>query len=179
MSEETKAVLRGLGVLGASAVVLSTFVSWYSYEVLFRTGPGAQVFDAPVTLWNLTTLAPVLLVAGSCVALAMIALVTSRVAGVVTALIGLGVEAYAVVRAFEIPSVAASGIAGGLPSVAATTVLDGGVFLAMSGGVLLVVASLADLLPSEEVAPATATTSGRTGPRRRRSVPGPGRTIQR
>jgi hypothetical protein len=177
MSDYTRSLLRSLGILGAILVVLSPFFSWYSYEVVVQSGRVTNIFDVAMTLWGLTTLAPILLSAGAVAALVVMTLVTSRAAALATALIGLGVVAYALVRCFDIPDLGVSALAN-RPRVDAATSVDAGIFLAISGGALLVIAALGELLPSRaaESTPETAALGGRPRlGRRRRGAPASGR----
>ncbi|MCW3009594.1 MAG: hypothetical protein JWP17_4220 [Solirubrobacterales bacterium] len=184
MYDDTRLLLRGLGVLGASFLVLATFLPWFSYQVLLPAGRVVTVLDIGVSLWAVTTVAATLFVVGGVVAAVMLTVVASRLAGVVTALVGLGAVAYTVVRCFSIPDLGINRVASILPTAHATTTLEGGLFLGMAGGLMLLFASLADLLPAkgdEARAPATeeASAPGRSRMRRRRGVPVSGRGVRR
>jgi hypothetical protein len=150
MAYDTRAILRGLGALGATIAVLATFFAWYSFEVVLAAGGAARLFVVPVTLWDLTTLAPVLITVGAIVALFCLAMVDSRVAGVVTALIGLGITIYAFVRLFDVPSLGVRDAAALARGVRATTTVDGGVPLELVAGIMLMLGSLGDLMRRRE-----------------------------
>lgn len=160
MSSDTRAALRGLGILGATVAGLTTFLPWYVFEVVLPVGGVTHVFAVPITLWGLTTLAPILIVVGAAVALLCLSFVRARWASAVAAVIGLGISAYAVVRCFDVPSFGVDLLpaSSGLPR--AKTQLEGGPILAIGGGLMLLAGSLADLLAPrrrEAATPATAT----------------------
>lgn len=157
---DTRAVLRGLAALGATFAVLATFFPWYVFEVVVPAGGVTHIFAVPITLWDLTTLAPILIVVAAVVALVCLAMVDSRVAGVVEALIGLGITVYALVRCFDVPALGVDALPPAVPRGGgrAATQLAGGTFVAMAGGLMLLIGSLADLLPDRgaQAAPAPA-----------------------
>jgi hypothetical protein len=145
MDVDPRAVLRGLAAVGTTIAFLAMFLPWYLFEVILPARGGTAVFSVPVTLWNVTTLAPILIAVGAVAALACLTLVTARWAGAVEALVGLGIVAYAIVRAFDVPDL---GVAPAGAANAATRV-GGGIFLAVAGGLMLLIGSLGDLLPAE------------------------------
>ena len=149
---DTRAVLRGLAALGATFAVLATFFPWYVFEVVLPAGGVTHAFAVPITLWDLTTLAPIIIVAAAVVALVCLAMIDSRVAGVVEALVGLGITVYAVVRCFDVPALGVDALPAAVPRGGgrAATQLAGGTFVGMAGGLMLLVGSLADLLPERE-----------------------------
>jgi hypothetical protein len=151
MSTDTRALLRSLAALGATVAVLATFLPWYRFEVVIPPlgRVPAHIFSVPVTLWGFTTLAPILIVVAAVVAMTCITMIDGRVAGVVTGLVGLGILAYAIVRAADVPSLAVPGPAA---AVHAVTRLDGGPFLALAGGLMLTIGALGDLAPAGDEA---------------------------
>jgi hypothetical protein len=156
MFSDTRAALRGLGALGATVAVIATFLPWYVFDVVLPLGGVTHRFAVAATLWDVTTLAPVLIVVGAAVALVCLSIVGARWAGPVEALIGLGITAYALVRCFDIPNLGVAGLRGGPGGTAgAGTELGGGTLLAVSGGIMLLLGSLGDLLPSPEADGAT------------------------
>lgn len=147
MSDNTRSMLRLFGILGAVLVVMGTFVAWYSYEVVITTAPVAHVFVVPVDLWSLYPLAAALLVAGAAAIMVLVsvpALAARRAAGMAAGLLGLGITVYAAIRCFDMPDLGVGPIGGALE---AETNLDGGPFLAFTGGALLILGSLPVLLP--------------------------------
>jgi len=109
-------------------------------------------------------------VAGAVASLILLALVDSRIAGALTALIGVAIAAYAVVRCFDIPNLGIRDLGQTAGQVRADTKLDGGPFLALTGGILLALGSLADLLPAREQPEGTAIPAGRSVLGRRRAA---------
>jgi hypothetical protein len=147
MSDYTRSMLRLFGILGAGLVLFGTFVAWYSYEVVITAAPVAHVFVVPVDLWSLYPGAAALLVAGAVAIMVLVgvpALAARRAAGVAAGLLGLGITVYAAIRCFDIPDLGVGPIGGALE---AETNLDGGPFLALGGGALLILGSLPVLLP--------------------------------
>jgi hypothetical protein len=150
MSDYTRSMLRLFGFLGGGLVVLGTFVAWYSYEVVITTAPVAHVFVVPVDLWSLYPGAAALLVAGAVAIMLLVgvpALAARRAVGVAAGLLGLGITVYAAIRCFEIPDLGVGPIGGALE---AETNLDGGPFLTLAGGALLVLGSLPVVLPRDD-----------------------------
>jgi hypothetical protein len=147
MINDSRALARGLGALGATLAVIATFLPWYSFDVVVPARPLVHIFSVPITLWGLTTIAPVLILVGAVAALVCLAMIDSRVAGIVEALVGLGITAYAVVRCFDIPNLGFH-LADASPGINAGTVLEGGPILSIGAGLMLLMGSLGDLLPS-------------------------------
>jgi hypothetical protein len=172
MTSDTRSLLRGLGAIGATVAVLATFLPWYSFQAVLDALGVQHLFAVPVTLWDLTTLAPALIVAGATIALVMLAVVEGRAAGAITALIGLAIGVYAVVRCFDVPHLQ---IPGPLHTV---TTLGGGAPLAIAAGLMLLIGALPDLFAAPEEEPAAAGTPARTAApafRRRRGAGAYGR----
>jgi hypothetical protein len=152
MSDFTRATLRAFGSLGATLVVLSTFITWYTFDVVFRVGSTVHEFAVGVDLWGPYTLAGILLVVGGAVGLVLVNMppaASSRPAGIVAAAIAVAVVVYAVIRCLQIPDLGISQIASALAGGAsAGTHLDGGPFLAIAGGLMLFAGAASLLVPS-------------------------------
>jgi hypothetical protein len=131
--------------------VLATFLPWYSFQVILPVSGVVHIFAVTTTLWGFTTLAPILIVAGSVLALLLAGLVSRPVSNVVVALIGLAIIAYGIVRCFDVPNLGVNILPGGLEAI---TQLEGGPFIILSGGLLMVLGALGDLLtvPAGDVA---------------------------
>jgi hypothetical protein len=155
-----------LAIVGAVVVFVATAVSWYTRDVSFATNVGGVGYASSksYTLWDLTTLAPVLLVVGAAVA-AVAALASSarssRAAAAIVGLLGLGITAYCVVKCFQLPDFGPTGavnsaipVPGGSGvglSAHASTVLDAGPFVGIVGGMMLVASAVG--LASEAAEP--------------------------
>jgi len=150
MSSRTTHVLA---IVGAVVVFVATAISWYTRDVSFATNAAGVGYASSksYTLWDLTTLAPVLLVIGAAVGAGLVLFTSSgsaRVAGAIAGLLGLGITAYCVVKCFDLPDFGPTGavnsflpIQGGAGvgvSAHASTVLDAGPFVGILGGLLLV-----------------------------------------
>jgi hypothetical protein len=167
MSEYTRSMLRLFGALGAGLAVMGTFVAWYDFDVVITGPPIAHMFIVPVDLWSLHPLAATLLLVGAVVSLVLVsvpALAARRFVGMVAGLLGLGITVYAAIRCFDIPHLgvrdaASAGVAG---AVQPETTLDGGPFLTLTGGAMLVLGSLPVLLASADRSRAFARGAGAT-----------------
>jgi hypothetical protein len=146
-----------LAIVGAVVVFVATAVSWYTRDVSFATNVGGVGYASSksYTLWDLTTLAPVLLVIGAAIAASVALASTSRSSGAATAivgLLGLGITAYCVVKCFQLPDFGPTGaVSSAIPvpggsgvglSAHASTVLDAGPFVGILGGMLLVASAV-------------------------------------
>jgi hypothetical protein len=154
-----------LAIVGAVVVFVATAISWYTRDVSFATNVAGVGYTSSKSynLWDLTTLAPVLLVAGAALAAALVMFAqasSARAAATVAGLIGLGITAYCVVKCFDLPDLGPTGavnsalpLPGGGVGVAAhaSTTLNAGPFVGIAGGLLLVTSALGLLsnLPEE------------------------------
>jgi hypothetical protein len=156
---------RILGTLGAVVVAVSTFVSWYEFDVVLRVGRAVQVFRVPVDLWGPSPVAGLVLLAASVGAVALLNLPTSvppRQAAFAAVLVGAGITVVALVRLFDVPDLGFASLAPPRGTVRAETHLDGGPFLAFGGGLVLTAGAVGALL----TAPASPRTRTRRGARR-------------
>jgi hypothetical protein len=131
--------------------VIATFLPWYSFDVVVPTGPIVHIFAVPITLWGLTTVAPVLILVGGVVALVCLAMIDSRIAGIVEAVVGLGIVAYGIVRCFDIPNLGIH-LTNVTAGIKPATVLESGPILSIGAGLMLLMGSLGDLLPGRDYA---------------------------
>lgn len=145
-----------LAIVGAVVVFIATAISWYTRDVSFATDAAEVGYASSksYTLWDLATLAPVLLVAAA--AGAGLLLLTSsgsaRPAGAIAGLLGLGITAYCVVKCFDLPDFGPTGavnsflpVQGGSGigvSAHASTGLDAGPFVGIVGSLLIVAGAL-------------------------------------
>jgi hypothetical protein len=142
MFEDVKIPLRLSAAVGATIALFSTFLPWYSFGVVFPANEVIHVFAVTTTLWGWTTLAPILIVVGAAVALVLTAAVDGRIPGLIVALIGAAITAYAIVRCFDIPNLSVRGTSG----TRSVTELEGGPFVAIAGGLMLVIGGIGELL---------------------------------
>ena len=103
-----------LAVVGAVVVFVATAVSWYTHDVSVGTQTGQVAYSSSksYTLWDLTTLAPVLLVIGAALGAALLLFAPSssaRAAAAVAGLLGLGITAYCVVKCSDFPDLGPTG----------------------------------------------------------------------
>jgi hypothetical protein len=168
MSDDSSRVLPLTVAIGGSMTLFATFLPWYSFEVVLPVGRVVHIFAVTTTLWGFTTLAPILIIAGASAALVLATLLSRPLSNVVIALIGLAIFVYAIVRCFDIPNLGVQVLPGGIQAV---TQLEGGPFIELSGGLLLVLGALGDLLAAPVAAGDGSRFPGRW--RSRTSVPPP------
>jgi hypothetical protein len=167
-----------LAIVGAVIVVLATAISWYTRDVSFATDAAGVGYSSSktYTLWDLTTLAPVLLVIAAGAGAGVVLFASSgsaRPASAIAGLLGLGITAYCVVKCFDLPDFGPTGavnsflpVQGGSGigvSANASTVLDAGPFVGILGGLFIVAGALG--LPGQ--ARAVSPGAHRRRPRRR------------
>ena len=139
----SRRVLPITAAIGGTIVVFSTVLPWYSFDVVLPAGRVIHIFAVTATQWGFTTLAPILELAGALAALLIAGLVPRPAANVTVALIGLAIFVYGLVRCFVVPSLGVELLPGGVPAV---TQLEGGSFIALLGGGILLLGALGDLL---------------------------------
>jgi hypothetical protein len=150
MSSRTTHVLA---IVGTVVVFIATAITWYTHEVSFATNIGGVDYTSSKSyaLWDLTTLAPVLLVVAAVLGAGLLLFSTpgsARAPAGLAGLFGLAIVAYCVVRCFDLPDFGATGdvngflpVPGGAGVVAsahASTVLNAGPFVGIVGGLLMV-----------------------------------------
>jgi hypothetical protein len=136
--DETTSTLRVLGVVGAAAVIVSTFVAWYHFDVVIHAGRLEQRFAVPVNLWDFNTVAALLLLAGAAAVAVLLNLPSAwmpREAALAAAAIGLAMAIYALVRVIAVPDLGVIPVGLAPTDVVPRTAThrDGGPFLALAG----------------------------------------------
>src|SRR4051794_29347062 len=166
-----------LGILGAVAVFVATAITWYTHDISLAAHAGQVGFSSSksYTLWDITTLAPVLLVIAAALGAGLLFVPQSaaRTAGTVAAVLGVGIAAYCVVRMFEFPDLGTTGAVGGILPVSATsgvalaahasTTLGAGPFVGLVGGALLSASGLGVVGQAPETAPMGRSASATAG----------------
>jgi hypothetical protein len=166
MIDNPRVFLPLTAIIGAVLALFSTFLPWYSFQVILPVARVVHIFSVTTTLWGFTTLAPILIIAGAVVALLVAGLASPPISDAVVGLIGLAFFVYGIVRCFAVPNLGVELLPGGVPAV---TQLEGGPFVELVGGLMLVLGALGDLL----AAPADATYAGPRRWRGGRSTPAP------
>ena len=136
----------------AVVVFVATAVTWYTHDVSVSTQTGQVAYSSSksYTLWDLTTLAPVLLVIGAALGAALLLFAPSssaRAAAAGAGLLGLGITAYCVVKCFDFPDLGQTGavsvpLPGGTVGASASTVPNAGPFVGIVGSLLLVASAV-------------------------------------
>jgi hypothetical protein len=158
MFDDVKIPLRLSAAVGATIAIFATFLPWYSFGVVFGTREVVHVVAVTTTLWGLTTIAPILIVVGAAVALIFTAVLDGRITGLVVTVAGLGITAYAIVKLVEIPELGVRGPNG----VRAVTELEGGPFLALVGGLMLLIGGVGEVIASSASPSDTRSSASRT-----------------
>jgi len=146
-----------LAIVGAVVVFLATSISWYTRDVSFATNAAGVGYASSktYTLWDLTTLAPVLVVVAAAAGAGLVLFTSSgwaRPATVVAGLLGLGITTYCVVKCLDLPDLGPTGavnsflpVQGGSGigvSAHASTGLGAGPFVGIVGGLFIVASAL-------------------------------------
>jgi hypothetical protein len=152
-----------LAVVGAVVVFVATAITWYTHDVSVNAQAGQAAYSSSksYTLWDLTTLAPVLLVIGATLGAGLLLFVPSssaRAAAAVAGLLGLGITAYCVVKCFDFPDLGPTGavsvpLPGGAVGATASTVLNAGPFVGIVGGLLLAASAVGHTSEAARTAP--------------------------
>ncbi|MCW3032864.1 MAG: hypothetical protein JWM60_1209 [Solirubrobacterales bacterium] len=144
MFDDTNLSSRLCAAIGATAALFATFLPWYSYEVVLPTTRTIHVFTVTATLWGLETLAPILIVVGAVVSLVLVgAAVPGRILGAIVGLIGLAILVYGIVRCFDIPNLGVVLLSPvGAARLSAITQLEGGPFVELGGGALILLGGI-------------------------------------
>jgi hypothetical protein len=140
-----------LAIVGAVVVFIATAISWYTHDVSFATNINGVSYASSKSyaLWDLTTLAPVLLVVAAALGAGLLVFSipgSGRATATVAGLFGLAIVAYCVVKCFDLPDLGPTGdVSGFLPvpggagaSAHASTTLNAGPFVGIVGGLLMV-----------------------------------------
>jgi hypothetical protein len=164
-----------LGIVGAVVVFVGTAVSWYTYDAAAEAASGQVAYSITktYTLWDVTTLAPVLLVIGAAVGAAVLLFApatSARAAARVAGLLGLGIAAYCVVKCFDIPDLGPTGsvaipipgVAAGVSATASTT-LNAGPFVGIVGGLLMAASAVGLSGEAPETSPDARSSSSSVG----------------
>jgi hypothetical protein len=168
--------LRALGALGATMAVIATLLPWYAFDVVFITSQIAHTFEVPITLWGLTTVAPIVIVVAAVGSLIALALVDSRAVAIFEGLVGLGVLAYGIYRCIDIPSLGV--IPANAPAnIHAATILETGPLVAITAGLMLAIAAAGELLVPDTVPEGPATAAGPADGAGARVQPGEARRV--
>jgi hypothetical protein len=146
-----------MAIVGAVVVFIATAISWYTHDVSFATSVDGVGYASSKSyaLWDLTTLAPILLVVAAALGAGLLLFSTpeaGRAAASVAGLFGLAIVAYCVVKCFDLPDFGPTGdVKGFLPvpggagvaaSAHASTVLNAGPFVGIVGGLLMVAGAI-------------------------------------
>ena len=143
MTDDNARILPITATIAASMALFSTFFSWYSFQVVIPVQRVVHIFFVTTTLWGITTVAPIVILVASFMAFVLSIVGPRPAANVIIALVGVGMLAYGIVRCFDVPALGVEIVRGGLP---ATTQLEGGPFIELSGGLLFLIGALGDLL---------------------------------
>jgi hypothetical protein len=135
---------RVIGIVGAVMVLVATGLSWYSRELSISVGGAVENFTSGITLWHVRSAAAWLLLIAALIGVValVVPVVRERRGGVVAAIAGFGIIVYSVVASFDLPDLPSGALVGAHGAAAVGTALDVGSFVALIGGVLLVVGGI-------------------------------------
>jgi hypothetical protein len=134
---------RVIGIVGALTVVVATGLSWYSEKVTIAAGGVVEHSITGFTLWHVRNLAAWLLVGTAVVGILSLTLGRDWRAGLVAAVAGFGISLYSLVAVFTLPDLGSSALVGRLLATTVSTAVDVGPFVALLGGLLLLVGGAA------------------------------------
>jgi hypothetical protein len=136
---------RVLGIVGAVLVLVSTGLSWYAQRVTLTLGGLTQQTISGFSLWDVRNVAAWVLVAGAAVGVFALLLQPGREwrGGMAAAVAGLGIQVYSAVAMVDLPALASGTLARGSAAATVATRIDVGPFVALLGGLLLLVGGLA------------------------------------
>jgi hypothetical protein len=136
---------RVIGIVGALTVVVATGLSWYSERVAITAHGVIEHSTTGFTLWHVRSVAAWLLVAGAAIAIVALLLPRAREwrGGMVAAIAGFGISVYSLVAMFTLPDLGSAALVGSFLGVAVSTALDVGPFVALLGGLILLVGGVA------------------------------------
>lgn len=135
---------------GAAVAVIATVLPWYSFQVILPVARVVHIFNVTTTLWGFTTVAPIVIVVAAFAVLVLVMAAPPRSSAPVVVVIGLGLVVYSLVRCFTVPSLGVEILPNGLPAI---TQLEGGPFVELTGGLMIVVGAVGDLVGSTAGAP--------------------------
>jgi hypothetical protein len=136
---------RVIGIVGALTVVVATGLSWYSGTVTVTAGRVVDHATTQVSLWHVHNLAAWLITIGACAGIVLLLLPIAMEwrGGMAAAVAGFGICVYSVVAMFDVPAPASAALIGGRIAAASTAAVDVGPFVALLGGLLLLVGAVA------------------------------------
>jgi hypothetical protein len=136
---------RVIGIIGALLVLVATGLSWYSRQVSVSAGGLVENVSTGFSLWHVRNLAAWLLVGGAAIGVVSLLLGPGKEwrGGMVAAVAGFGILVYGLVAMFALPDLGSGGIVVGRAAAAVDTSLDVGPFVAVLGGLLLLIGGLA------------------------------------
>jgi hypothetical protein len=143
---------RVIGIVGAALVLVATGLSWYSQRMSVSVSGLVVNSSTSDSLWHVRDLAGWLIVGGAATGVVSLLVAPGKEwrAGMLAAVAGFGILVYSVVAAFDVPNLGSGAIVGAQAAAVVDTVVDVGPFVAMLGGVLLMIGGLA---ASDDTAP--------------------------
>jgi hypothetical protein len=132
---------RLIGIVGALTVVIATGLAWYAGKITVTAGGVVDHATTGVTLWHVRNLAAWLITIGAAAGIVALLLPVAREwrGGLVAAVLGFGISVYALVAIFDVPDLGSAALIGSRIAAVATTAVDVGPFVALLGGLLLLV----------------------------------------
>ena len=145
---------RVIGIVGALTVFVASGLSWYSQQVTISFGELVDTFTTHSTLWEARNVAAWLVCVAAAIGLGSL-LVTPRreqVGGTVAAVAGFGISLYGFIALFALPASGSLALIGSHVGTAVSTSVDVGPFVAIVGGVLLLIGGSAASIDATTIA---------------------------
>jgi hypothetical protein len=136
---------RVIGIVGALTVVVATGLSWYSGKVTVTAGRFVDHATTQISLWHVHNLAAYLITIAACAGIVLLLLPIAMAwrSGMAAAVAGFGICVYSLVAMFALPEPGSAALDGRFLGVAVSTSVDVGPFVALLGGVLLLIGGAA------------------------------------
>ena len=145
---------RVIGIVGALTVFVASGLSWYSQQVTIRFGELVDTFTTHSTLWEARNTAAWLVCIAAAIGLGSL-LVTPRrelIGGTVAAVAGFGITLYGFIALFAVPESGSLALLGGHVGSAVSSSVDVGPFVAIVGGMLLLIGGTAASIDAHTIA---------------------------
>jgi hypothetical protein len=145
---------RVIGIVGALTVCVASGLSWYSQRVTIRLGGLVDTFTTHSTLWEARNVAAWIVCIAAAIGLGSLLVKPRReqIGGTVAAVAGFGISMYGFIALFVVPGSRSLALVGGHVGTAVSTSVDVGPFVAIVGGVLLLLGGAAASIDAYTIA---------------------------
>jgi hypothetical protein len=137
---------RVIGIVGALTVFVASGLPWYSRQTTIKFGELVDTFTTHSTLWEVRDVAAWLVCIAAALGAVSMLLVTPRreqIGAIVAAVVGFGISLYGFIALFVLPAPGSHALVGSHVSSVVSTSVDVGPFVAIVGGLLLLLGGTA------------------------------------